>query len=431
MDFYEIINNIDITFLVDKIENIKKEPLINIRSTLICELLKIRAKEIIKSFGPCNNNKIIPNKTVDFFFRQIFELNDEKINIPPYYLKRVAKELLNIERPYDYEESELRELYNKNGITDEKIYEEILTDIYDYETLNRIYESNITASKYSYCIDSEEELFSMLIILDDDFKKVYKDLLKCYYCFIENEFLNGSDKLIRKELNNPSEIQRTLKIKKMFYPNAYLENNTLYFPIFEEIMLLEKNLISEFITYFDAIEMVDLHSARYIINSSIFESISYPRIKNQVMMIDKTIQEVENTISKRKAKQAEDAYKVVIKEEFVKELAKTTKKKYILQGKKKSKVVFYLEELIKHRDSISSKYISSTEKINMYVKEYNPKRKRGHGSKTAILNFFNKHRKIIASLYEYDEDKISDVEAYSLLQHKDIIRFKKLINELH
>ena len=89
--------------------------------------------------------------------------------------------------------------------------------------------------------------------------------------------------------------------------------------------------------------------------------------------------------------------------------------------------MFYLEELIEHRDSISSNYVSSSTKIIRYVDKYNPKKNKGHGSKTAILNFFNKHRKIIASLYNYDENKITDTIAYSLLQQKDITKFKKLI----
>ena len=118
-----------------------------------------------------------------------------------------------------------------------------------------------------------------------------------------------------------------------------------------------------------------------------------------------------------------------LKSEFFKELAKEIKAKYGLQKKKESGVLNYIEDLIKHRDSFTSKYIKPTEKIIKFADEFNPDNIKGRGSKTSILNFFNQHKALIAKMYNQDVDKISATDAFSLLQFKDIETLKQLIKD--
>jgi len=252
MNFYELLKNYDTKLLVDKIVKIEDESLIDLRSTIVCELLKIRTKEILKYFKPYDKSIKIPEEYVNFFFGQLFVLKGDKYNIPLSYKRKAAEKLLDIETPFEYTESELSELYSKKGITDEDIFKQISHRIYDVDVLDLLDPYYIKNDEIIYKIEENKKLFYPFIILEKELEEDYSKILTYYYNLLENEYLEDSDKIYHRDLRDddpPEANQRLLEYLKHTRPNVSLNNNKISNPILEEIMYLEFDCILHFKSY--------------------------------------------------------------------------------------------------------------------------------------------------------------------------------------
>jgi len=362
MELYEIINNLEITFLVDKIEKIKKGPILNIRSTLICELLKIRAKEIMKSFGSREDYKTLPKKYLDLFHGKLFELEGEDIKIPSYYHKNAAKELLGVEKPYGFVESDLYELYDEKGISNNDIFKHISDRVY-YGSEKRDAKIEEEHYKIDYKLEKNELFFYPILILDEDYKKIIADLLLCYYNLFENEDIDESDRTIREgnsiENEDTKSLQITLELRRVSHPGAFLEDEMLCYPIMEEIIHLETLLIHFLLQSYSYTSLVslDLEDLKY----QFISPLRLDEIQNVIMQIDKIILNSKNIMSNKKAtiaKNERDKFKGFNftlqeeKEELKEQMKKrNTKKKKVLKGYENKKnrsswddvLIYYIE----------------------------------------------------------------------------------------
>ena len=307
------IENIDIERIIYKINKIKNESLIEIRSVIINELLISRIDKILNSIRMNENEIELPQHYLDQFRNGLFEyklveeeyvINKYSFNIPLLDLRLAAKQLLAISYPFEKGKAELYELFNDKGISEETIKEEVLSQVYDFDS-------------YEF-VNVEEDLRYPLIILNDDFVVKYRLLLKYYYNLFNNPNFTNSENGIKIKLVNDkiNEIDIEMEYNWRMYSDPYLHNEFISYSTFEVIINLERRLVYEFIKDFNILQMLNIMDlSQSSIESIIEDSFDNILINNLVLDIDRRIQNVENIIFKRRAELAEGkekAYKVLL-----------------------------------------------------------------------------------------------------------------------
>ncbi|MCK5050805.1 MAG: hypothetical protein KAS53_03625 [Candidatus Cloacimonetes bacterium] len=300
-------NNKEFDNAIYKILQLKGKSLLEVRSRIVTELLNIRVEKVIKSLNLLDQKLKLPEEYEDLFFQQLFIVNEKIIQIPLLYKYLAAQELIKIDDTKEFDEAGLHEIYKQRNISEKTINKEILSHVYDNETDIDLDEYKKDKDMNGIITKEDKMLFYPFIVINDEFVESYNKLLRNYYLFFNNEDLEDSDKLVHYEHNlKPENRLRQLNLQRISHPKADLENNKLHYPIFEEIMKLEIDLIVLYIRHYNYIRMKRLKlNKNFLATMLIAPSLDYD-IKDKIHSIEVVVQKFKAKILEQKAMQAED-----------------------------------------------------------------------------------------------------------------------------